>query len=137
MTKCKVSAVIAAITLIAVAAPLFAHHSFEAEFDRSKTVNLTGTVTKVEWMNPHTYFYIDVKDPKTGKVQNWACEMGSPNGLTSRGWTRNTLRVGLVVTVPGSRAKDGSLKINAGSVKLPDGRDLSAASSGEQGYNGQ
>jgi hypothetical protein len=88
-------------------------------------------------MNPHTYFYIDVKDPKTGKVQNWACEMGSPNGLTSRGWTRNTLRVGLVVSVPGSRAKDGSLKINAGSVKLPDGRDLSAASSGEQGYNGQ
>ena len=123
--------------MISVAAPVFAHHSFEAEFDRSKTVNLTGTVTKVEWMNPHTYFYIDVKDPKTGKVQNWACEMGSPNGLTSRGWTRNTLRVGLVVTVPGSRAKDGSLKINAGSVKLPDGRDLSAASSGEQGYNGQ
>lgn len=123
--------------LISAAAPVFAHHSFEAEFDRSKAVNLTGTVTKVEWMNPHTYFYIDVKDPKTGKVQNWACEMGSPNGLTSRGWTRNTLRVGLVVTVPGSRAKDGSFKINAGSVKLPDGRDLSAASSGEQGYNGQ
>src|SRR5678815_3678329 len=93
---------------------LFAHRSFEAEFDRSKSVNLTGTVTKVEWMNPHTYFYIDVKDPGTGKIQNWACEMGSPNGLTSRGWTRNTLRVGLVVTVPGSRAKDGSLKINAG-----------------------
>ena len=69
--------------MISVAAPVFAHHSFEAEFDRAKTVNLTGTVTKVEWMNPHTYFYVDVKDPKTGKVQNWACEMGSPNGLTS------------------------------------------------------
>jgi len=127
----------AIVACIAAAAPSFGHHSFEAEFDRTKTVNLTGTVTKVEWMNPHTYFYIDVKDPKTGKVQNWACEMGSPNGLTSRGWTRNTLRVGLVVAVPGSRAKDGSFKINASSVKLPDGRDLSAASSGEQGYTGQ
>jgi len=126
-----------AVILLVVGAPLFAHHSFEAEFDRAKQVTLTGTVTKVEWMNPHTYFYIDVKDPKTGKVQNWACEMGSPNGLTNRGWTRNTLRVGLVVTVPGSRAKDGSFKINAGSVSLPDGRALSAASSGEQGYNGQ
>ena len=100
---------------IATVVPLLAHHSFEAEFDRTKTVTLTGTVTKVEWMNPHTYFFLDVKDSKTGKIQNWACEMGSPNGLTSRGWTRNTLRVGLVVTVPGSLAKDGTLKINAGS----------------------
>ena len=137
MIRKTISLVFAIAACMAVAAPLIGHHSFEAEFDRTKTVNLTGTVTKVEWMNPHTYFYIDVKDSKTGKVQNWACEMGSPNGLTSRGWTRNTLRVGLVVTVPGSRAKDGSLKINAGSVKLPDGRDLSAASSGEQGYTGQ
>jgi hypothetical protein len=137
MTRRIVSLWIAAVSLVAVSAPLFAHHSFEAEFDRSKQVSLTGTVTKVEWMNPHTYFYIDVKDPKTGKVQNWACEMGSPNGLTGRGWTRNTLRVGLVVTVPGSRAKDGSLKINAASVSLPDGRALNAASSGEQGYTGQ
>jgi len=137
MTRKIVSLLFAALTLFAVSAPLVAHHSFEAEFDRTKTVTLTGTVTKVEWMNPHTYFYIDVKDAKSGKVQNWACEMGSPNGLTSRGWTRNTLRVGLVVTVPGSRAKDGSFKINAGSVSLPDGRALNAASSGEQGYNGQ
>jgi hypothetical protein len=137
MTRKIVSLLFAAVTLIAISAPLLAHHSFEAEFDRTKQVTLTGTVTKVEWMNPHTYFYIDVKDAKTGKVQNWACEMGSPNGLTSRGWTRNTLHVGLVVTVPGSRAKDGSSKINAASVSLPDGRALNAASSGEQGYNGQ
>ena len=131
------SAMFAVAMVAAVAAPLFAHHSFEAEFDRTKSVTLTGIVTKVEWMNPHTYFYIDVKDAKTGKVQNWACEMGSPNGLTSRGWNRNTLRVGLTVTVPGSRAKDGSFKINAGSVTLPDGRALNAASSGEQGYTGR
>ena len=123
--------------MIAAAVPVFAHHSFEAEFDRSKSVELTGTVTKVEWMNPHTYFYVDVKDPKTGKVQNWACEMGSPNGLTSRGWTRNTLTVGMVVKVPGARAKDGSFKINASNVTLPDGKSLNAASSGEQGNNGQ
>ena len=121
---------------LTLAAPVLAHHSFAAEYG-SDPAHLEGAVTKIEWQNPHVFFYIDVKDPKTGKVQNWACEMGSPNGLTSRGWTRNTLRVGLVVTVPGSRAKDGSFKINAGSVKLPDGRDLSAASSGEQGYNGQ
>jgi len=137
MSKKMISLSLAAAALFVIAAPLSAHHSFEAEFDRSKAVTLAGTVTKVEWMNPHTYFYIDVKDPKTGKVQNWACEMGSPNGLTSRGWTRNTLHVGMVVTVPGSRAKDGSFKINAGTVTLPDGKSLSAASSGEQGYNGQ
>jgi len=137
MSKKIISLSLAVAALLAISAPLFAHHSFEAEFDRSKSVTLTGTVTKVEWMNPHTYFYIDVKDAKTGKVQNWACEMGSPNGLTSRGWTRNTLHVGMVVSVPGSRAKDGSFKINAGTVTLPDGKSLSAASSGEQGYNGQ
>ena len=137
MSKKIISLSLAVAALLTISAPLFAHHSFEAEFDRSKSVTLTGTVTKVEWMNPHTYFYIDVKDAKTGKVQNWACEMGSPNGLTSRGWTRNTLHVGMVVSVPGSRAKDGSFKINAGTVTLPDGKSLSAASSGEQGYNGQ
>jgi hypothetical protein len=135
----KVKSLTAGLVLVgvlSVAAPVFAHHSFEAEFDRAKSVNLTGTVTKVEWMNPHTYFYIDVKDPKTGKVQNWACEMGSPNGLTSRGWTRNTLRVGLVVSVPVPR-KGRQLQNQCRFRKLPDGRDLSAASSGEQGYNGQ
>ena len=138
MMKLKAIAVSTVLAgLLAAAAPAFAHHSFEAEFDRSRTVSLTGTVTKVEWMNPHTYFYIDVKDAKTGKVQNWACEMGSPNGLTSRGWTRNTLHVGMVVSVPGSRAKDGSFKINASNVTLPDGKSLNAASSGEQGYTGQ
>ncbi len=135
--KKLISLMCAAAAMFVAAAPLLAHHSFEAEFDRTKNVTLTGTVTKVEWMNPHTYFYVDVKDPKTGKVQNWACEMGSPNGLVSRGWNRNMLRVGLVVTVPGSRAKDGSLKINASTVTFPDGKALNAASSGEQGYSGQ
>jgi uncharacterized protein DUF6152 len=127
--KARVLAVVVgAIALAACAMPLFAHHSFAAEFDGTKPVNLTGVVTKVEWMNPHTYFYVDVKDPQTGKVENWACEMGSPNGLTRQGWTRNTLHVGMVVTMEGTRAKDGSNRANARNV-LVDGKKLGAASS--------
>jgi uncharacterized protein DUF6152 len=115
--------------MIAVSAmPVSAHHSFAAEFDAAKPVNLTGVVTKVEWMNPHTYFYVDVKDAQTGKVSNWACEMGSPNGLTRQGWTRNTLRVGMVVSFDGTRAKDGSNRANARNVMV-DGKKLGAASS--------
>ena len=127
--KGRMFAVLAgAIALIASAMPLSAHHSFAAEFDGSKTVTLTGVVTKVEWMNPHTYFYVDVKDADTGKVINWACEMGSPNGLTRQGWTRNTLHVGMVVSMNGTLAKDGSNRANARDV-LVDGKKLGAASS--------
>jgi hypothetical protein len=91
---------------------------------------VTGTVTKVEWMNPHTFFYIDVKDEKTGKVTNWAMEMGSPNGLMRAGWTRNTMKAGDQVTVEGSLAKDGSPTGNARSVTMAaDGKRLFAASS--------
>jgi hypothetical protein len=121
-------AVLAAMVVAASAVPVVAHHSFAAEFDATKPVNLTGVVTKVEWMNPHTYFYIDVKDPQSGKVTNWACEMGSPNGLTRQGWTRNTLKVGMVVSLEGTRAKDGSPKTNARNVMV-DGKKLGAASS--------
>jgi hypothetical protein len=117
-----------AIALIGCSLPVFAHHSFAAEFDAAQVVNLTGVVTKVEWMNPHTYFYVDVKDPGTGKVTNWACEMGSPNGLTRQGWTRNTLRVGMTVSLEGTRAKDGSSRANARNVMV-DGKKLGAASS--------
>src|SRR5438874_10119315 len=118
----------AAVVLAASAMPVLAHHSFAAEFDSAKAVDFQGVVTKVEWMNPHTYFYVDVKDPQTGKVTNWACEMGSPNGLTRQGWTRNTLHVGMTVSFNGTRAKDGTNRANARDVTV-DGKKLGAASS--------
>src|ERR671939_490398 len=94
------------------AAPTRSHHSFAAEFDAGQPINLKGTVTKIEWMNPHTYFYIDVAETN-GQTVNWGLEMGSPNGLMRAGWTRNTLKIGDVVTVEGSRAKDGTPYGNA------------------------
>ena len=126
--KTKLVSALAAIAMMAAAAPVMAHHSFAAEFDANKPVKLTGTVTKIEWMNPHAYFYIDVKDT-SGKVENWGLEMGSPNGLMRQGWTRNSLKVGDEVSVEGSMAKDGSKIANARTVTLASGTRLFAASS--------
>ena len=122
-----------ATALVAGSVPAAAHHSFTAEFDAARPVKLTGTVTKIEWTNPHAYFFIDVRD-ESGKVTSWALEMGSPNGLMRQGWARTSLTIGDVVTVDGSRAKDGSNVANAKNVTLANGRRLFAASS--QG-NGQ
>ena len=113
--------------------PLLAHHSFAAEFDASKPLKLTGTVTRLEWTNPHTWFFIDVKG-EDGKITNWGFEMGSPNGLMRAGWTRNSMKAGDIVTVEASRAKDGSNNANARSVTLAStGKTLFAASSQTEG----
>jgi hypothetical protein len=130
LTRLLARVVLCLVLLLATAQATLAHHSFSAEFDSEKPFKLTGIVTKVEWQNPHTYFYIDVTDQATNKVTNWALEMGSPNGLMTQGWTRNTLKVGDVVSVEGSLARSGKPLGNARAVVLSStGQRLFAASS--------
>jgi hypothetical protein len=126
--RVKFAVVIASLAALGGSVPVLAHHSFAAEFDSDNPIDLTGTVTKIEWMNPHTFIYLDVQNDQ-GDYENWALEMGSPNGLMRRGWTRNTLKVGDVVSVMGSRARDGTLKGNARAVMLPNGERLFSGSS--------
>ncbi len=114
--------------LMVGAIPMLAHHSFSAEFDSTKPVSLKGTVTKVEWLNPHIWLYLDVKDD-SGKVAHWQCEGGAPNALTRSGWTKNALKEGDQVQINGTLAKDKSTTCNASNVMLPDGRRVFAGSS--------
>ena len=120
-------ALIALAILFAMPRPALAHHGFSVEFDKDKPIELTGAVTKFEVMNPHLYFYVDVKG-KDGKVVHWAFEGGPPNVIYRQGWRKDTLKVGDVVTVKGFRAKDGSALASCATVKLPDGREVAAGS---------
>jgi len=114
-------AAVASLSLTATAA--LAHHSFSAEFDANKRLTMTGTVTKVEWQNPHTWFYVDVKDDN-GNVANWGFELASPNLLMRQGWTRSSMNVGDVVTVEAYLAKNGTNNANAHVVTLATGKTL-------------
>ena len=127
MRTTLVFALAASVGLGLAVAPLLAHHSFAAEFDGSKPVDLAGTVTKVDWVNPHSWIYIDVKSDD-GTVANWGLETGPPNVLYRGGWRRDTVKPGDAITVHGFVAKDGSHTLAARQITTPDGRKLFAGS---------
>jgi hypothetical protein len=129
-------AVVLGVGLLLVAVPVAAHHAFAAEFDITKPITLTGTVTKVEWTNPHIWIHLDVKGPD-GHVVPWRAEGGAPNALYRIGWKKGSLTVGQVVTVKGWVARDGSPTANANNVKLSDGTVFGAASSAPQKGTGE
>jgi len=121
----------AAAFLVAVfAVQVSAHHSFAAEFDAKRPVKLRGTVVKMEWINPHSWIHIDVKDPATGKVERWMVEGGAPNALLRRGWNKKSLTEGTEILVEGFQAKDGALRANGRDITFPDGKKLFVGSSG-------
>jgi len=129
MIRHHISGGVAAIALLLAGAPALAHHSFSAEFDSNKPIQLKGAVVKVEWINPHTWIHIDVKQPD-GSVERWMIEGGTPNTLLRRGLTRESLPAGTEIIVDGYRAKNGSNRANGRDVTFPDGKKLFLGSSG-------
>ncbi len=128
----KLAILITGVGLLATAAPVWAHHAFAAEFDSTKPVKLKGTVTKMEWINPHAWIHIDVKNDD-GTVTSWMVEGGSPNTLLRNGFTKASLPVGTEIVVDGYQAKDSGNKLNGRDITFPDGRKLFVGSNGQQG----
>jgi hypothetical protein len=127
--RINVAVGVAVASLLVSAAPVFAHHAFAAEFDAKKPVKMRGTVTRMEWINPHAWIHIDVKEPD-GKMVQWMIEAGTPNTLFRRGFTKDSLSVGTEILVDGYQSKDGSNRANGRDVTFPDGRKLFLGSSG-------
>jgi hypothetical protein len=127
--RTNVAVLFAGLAVVIAATPVRAHHAFAAEFDAKKPIKLQGTVAKMEWINPHTWIHIDVKRPN-GKVERWMIEGGPPNALYRRGFTRDSLPIGIEIVVEGFRAKDGSMRGNGRDLTFPNGRKLFLGSSG-------
>jgi hypothetical protein len=130
--KKPLSLSLAVLSIVAAAAPVYAHHAFAAEYDANKPVSIRGKLTRVEWVNPHGWIHIDVTDD-SGKVTSWSVETGSPNALLRRGLRKTDFQAGLEVIINGFRAKNGTPTINGTSVKLPDGRNLFTGGSSPDG----
>jgi len=128
MVRTKVIVVIAAVGILLASAPAWAHHAFAAEFDANKPVKFRGTVTKMEWINPHAWIHIDVKGDD-GKVTNWMIEAAAPNALLRRGWTKQSLPPGTEILVEGYQAKDGANRANGSVITFTDGKKLFVGSS--------
>ena len=128
----KTFAIAVAVTVLLAAVPVWAHHAFSAEFDANKPVKMRATVKKMDWINPHAWIHVEVKDAATGKVTPWMIEAAAPNALLRRGWTKQSLLPGVEILIEGFQAKDGANRANGSIITFVDGKKLFVGSSGDQ-----